>query len=402
MIASSGDVGPTGPTGPSGLVPTISTFTGTIVGTTLTVTDCDPGVIAVEQYVEGAGVADGTFATIQLTMVGTRPGGNGTYTVSVSQNVGPITMSVADAFFDSSIKLAEGHGIYQQDEHDLDLYNLLIGIREAEATIHIGDINTNGISITNDKEYKVDSALNPGTYMAVAKIDSTDNAILSSGNAVSTRIRVGGDSTNGFSYAEKFFNGGQAHIPVGLRIGNNINGGNYGAALEITTNAYSGASFASYKGSSGDPYGSFVYGARFGSPLEQVGPPTAVSPDDWLMEFGANAWDGAGLNGGGELGWRTDGAVTAGVSNPSRAELYVTATGSVNQTLGLVIDSKLTTKTYGRLQIGATVPATSAGATGDKANMMAVGGGYLYVCVADYTVGGIDIWTKTTLTGGTW
>jgi hypothetical protein len=51
---------------------------------------------------------------------------------------------------------------------------------------------------------------------------------------------------------------------------------------------------------------------------------------------------------------------------------------------------------------GGAVPASSVGLPGDMADMLAVGGGYLYVCVADYTVGGIDIWTKTTLTGGTW
>jgi hypothetical protein len=381
---------------------TTSTFTGTIAGNVLTVTGCNPGVIAWNQYIEGAGVADDTFVTTQLTYTGGRTGGNGTYRITPNQNIGPIAMYVTTVFVDSSIKLAEGHGLFQQDEHDLDLYNLLIGIKEEEATIHIGDINTNGLSLTNDKEYKIDSALNLGTYMAVAKVDATDNVILASGNAVTTKIRVGSDNTNGFGYAEKFFNGGQAHIPVGLRIGNNINAGNYGAALEVCTNAYSGASFASYKGSSGDPYGSFLFGSRFGSPLEQVGLPTAVSPEDWLMEFGAGAWDGAGLNGGGELAWRVDGTVTTGVSNPSRVEIYVTPVGSVNQTLGLVIDSKLTTKTYGRLQIGASVPATSKGATGDKANMMAVGGGFLYVCITDYTTGSADIWTKTALTGGTW
>lgn len=379
-----------------------STFTGTIAGNILTVTGCNPGVIAFNQYIKGAGVADDTFADEQLTYTGGRTGGNGTYKVSVSQAVGPIDMHVASVFVDASIKLAEGHGIFQQDEHDLDLYNLLIGIKELEATVHIGDINTNGLSLSNDKEYKFESALNLGTHMAVAKVDANDNVIIASGNAATTKIRVGSDTTNGFGYAEKFFNGGQAHIPVGLRIGNNINSGNYGAALEVCTNAYSGASFASYKGSSVDPYGSFVYGARFGSPLEQLGAPTAVSPEDWLMEFGASGWDGANLNGGGELGWRVDGTVTAGVSNPSRAEIYVTAAASVNQTLGLVIDSHLTTKTYGRLQIGATVPSTSKGATGDKANMIAVGGGFLYVCSADYTTGSANIWTKTALTGGTW
>ena len=116
------------------------------------------------------------------------------------------------------------------------------------------------------------------------------------------------------------------------------------------------------------------------------------------MEFGAAGWDGAALNGGGELAWRVDGAVTAGVSNPSRVELYVTTAGSVNQTLGLVVDSKLTVKTFGRLQVNAIIPATNKGTTGDKAGMIAVDTTHLYVCIADYTTGSPTIWTKTALT----
>lgn len=375
-------------------LPEVTTFTGAISGTTLTVTGCSVGKIAFNQYVKGSGVSDDTFINIQLT--GTS-GGNGTYSVSVSQHIAAQSMYVSSLFINAAIKLGEGQGIFQQDEHDVNLYNLLIGIKEEEATIHVGDINTNGLSLTNDKEYKIDSALNPGTYMAVAKVDSTDNVILSSGNAVTTKIRVGGDSTNGFSYAEKFYNNGQAHIPVGLRIGNNLNAQAYGAQFEITTNAYSGASFASYKSSAGDHYGSFLYGSRFGSPIEQVGAPSPVVAEDWLMEFGAAGWDGAGLNGGGELAWRVDGTVTAGSSNPSRVEIYVTPVGSVNQTLGLVIDSALTVKTYGRLQIAAIVPATNKGVAGDKSGMIAVGGGFLYACTTDFTTGVASIWTKTAL-----
>jgi hypothetical protein len=384
-------------------LPEVSNFTGAIVPGTgqytgygiLTVTNCAAGSIAWGQYVEGSGVPDDTFVVIQIT--GTS-GGNGTYQVTANTTVTSRAMYVAAVYINGSIKLAEGHGIYQQDEHDASLYNLLIGIKAEEATVHIGDVNTNGLSLTNNQEYKVDSALNPGTYMAVAKVDGSDNIVLASGNAATTKIRVGGDSTNGFSYAQKFFNGGQAHMPVGLRIGNNINAGNFGAALEVTTDAYSGASFASYKNSSGDPYGSFVYGIRFGSPLEQVGAPTKVSPEDWLMEFGASAWDGATPNGGGELAWRVDGTVTTGVSNPSRAELYVTATGTKDQTLGLVVDSHLTVRTYGRLQVNGIVPSTNKGAAGDKAGMIVVDNGYIYVCTADYTNGSPTIWTKTALT----
>lgn len=54
------------------------------------------------------------------------------------------------------------------------------------------------------------------------------------------------------------------------------------------------------------------------------------------------------------------------------------------------------------LTVISTGPTSSKGSVGDKANMISVGGGFLYVCVADYTDGNADIWTKTTLTGGAW
>jgi hypothetical protein len=49
------------------------------------------------------------------------------------------------------------------------------------------------------------------------------------------------------------------------------------------------------------------------------------------------------------------------------------------------------------------VPANSTGAAGDAAGMIAVGGGYLYVCTANWaSPGTADIWTRTLLTTGAW
>jgi hypothetical protein len=49
------------------------------------------------------------------------------------------------------------------------------------------------------------------------------------------------------------------------------------------------------------------------------------------------------------------------------------------------------------------VPANSTGAAGDAAGMIAVGGGYLYVCTANWaSPGTADIWTRTSLTTGSW
>lgn len=60
-----------------------SSFTGSIAGTTLTVTAVASGVITLGQTLSGSGVTAGTT----ITGYGTGTGGNGTYTVSASQTV---------------------------------------------------------------------------------------------------------------------------------------------------------------------------------------------------------------------------------------------------------------------------------------------------------------------------
>lgn len=68
-----------------------ATVTGSIAGTTLTVTAVASGSIHVGQTLTGAGVTAGTTVTARLT--GT--GGNGTYTVSASQTVASTTISAS-------------------------------------------------------------------------------------------------------------------------------------------------------------------------------------------------------------------------------------------------------------------------------------------------------------------
>jgi hypothetical protein len=351
-----------------------SSFTGTIAGTTLTVTDATPGTIAWEQSVEGPGVAADTFIITQLT--GTS-GGNGTYSVTVSQNVGPVTMNVAAMYLNGSLKLGVNHAIYQQDEDDATLYNFLIGIEAQEGTIHIGDINTNGVCIPNDKEYKGHSILNPGTFMSVGKVDSADQVILSSGNAANTLIRVGGDSTT-TGYGMKLVNGGQALIPVGLRIGDNVNSSIFAAPLEVGSilgaaannqSSPGGIALPTYRGTgtviANDEWGSYIYGSRYRGTINT---PLPVKDGDWLMEFGSTAFDGTNNNGGGEMAFRVDGTVT-GSANPSRWELYVTPAGANTQTLGLKVDSTLATTAYGPV-VTPPVP---------YANLTAIAGGRAFI-----------------------
>ncbi|WP_225031819.1 hypothetical protein [Paraburkholderia sp. XV] len=71
--------------------PQAAVFTGSISGTTLTVSSVASGVLAVGQYVQGA--APGTT----ITALGTGTGGAGTYTVSISQTLAASGLSAGSA-----------------------------------------------------------------------------------------------------------------------------------------------------------------------------------------------------------------------------------------------------------------------------------------------------------------
>lgn len=71
--------------------PQAAVFTGSISGTTLTVTNVASGTLAVGQYVQGA--AAGTT----ITALGSGTGGTGTYTVSTSQTLGSGQLSSGTA-----------------------------------------------------------------------------------------------------------------------------------------------------------------------------------------------------------------------------------------------------------------------------------------------------------------
>jgi hypothetical protein len=75
----------------TGTLTTGPTFegTGSIAGTTLTITAVVTGVLGVGSIIDGTGVTAGTT----ITALGTATGGVGTYTVSASQNVSATTIS---------------------------------------------------------------------------------------------------------------------------------------------------------------------------------------------------------------------------------------------------------------------------------------------------------------------
>ena len=77
--------------GPNGQIGAI--FTGSISGTTLTVTSISSGAIAIGQTISGTGVSSGTT----IVAFGTGAGGNvneaGTYTVNINQTVASTTIN---------------------------------------------------------------------------------------------------------------------------------------------------------------------------------------------------------------------------------------------------------------------------------------------------------------------
>jgi Protein of unknown function (DUF3383) len=75
-------------TGLNGALPTEASFTGSISGTTLSVTNVSSGAIAAGQTVTGTGVVTGTAGnTVVLAQLTGSVGGTGTYSVSISQTV---------------------------------------------------------------------------------------------------------------------------------------------------------------------------------------------------------------------------------------------------------------------------------------------------------------------------
>ena len=68
--------------------------TGSISGTTLTISAVTNGVLRVGSFITGTGVTAGTY----ITALGSGTGGAGTYTVSTSQSVVSTTITSGDTF----------------------------------------------------------------------------------------------------------------------------------------------------------------------------------------------------------------------------------------------------------------------------------------------------------------
>lgn len=100
VINAVGGVGGYGsfvPCNDAGTLNVTNSFTGSISGTTLTVSGFSGDAILVGHALLGTGVTEGT----NITAFGSGSGGNGTYTVSASQTVGSTTMQSGTAAFNN-------------------------------------------------------------------------------------------------------------------------------------------------------------------------------------------------------------------------------------------------------------------------------------------------------------
>jgi len=257
---------------------------------------------------------------------------------------------IGDVRFQSDVIIdSQGHSIKFQDSHDSNQHDDILSVLP-DATIVLGSGNTNGVTLLNNQDYKIESSLNPGTCQRIAIVTSDDVVHLGSSNSAETHFHAGGD--NGIAKV-KIHNGGTLDLSGDMHVaGHLLFGSDGGTVLDGNVDIVevqsgnpalgtAGVGIASYRDS--DEWGSFCFGVRYRGTLAS---PTAVHNGDYLMEFGGLGWDGAGgAIGGGELAWVVDGAPEAG-KIPSKALISVTTAAGVT-TNGLVITPDLQVEAFG-------------------------------------------------------
>jgi hypothetical protein len=104
--------------------------TGSISGTTLTVTAVSSGTLAVGAYITGTGITNGT----NITVLGTGTGGTGTYTVSASQTVSSTTITRQPAVGATFTATGAGTGTGTATFKSISSITLLGGVKEINIT----------------------------------------------------------------------------------------------------------------------------------------------------------------------------------------------------------------------------------------------------------------------------
>jgi hypothetical protein len=117
--------------------------TGSISGTTLTVTAVASGTLAVGAYITGTGITAGT----NITVLGTGTGGTGTYTVSASQTVSSTTITRQPAVGATFTATGAGTGTGTATFKSISSITLLGGVKEINI-LNAGSGYTSAPSVT--------------------------------------------------------------------------------------------------------------------------------------------------------------------------------------------------------------------------------------------------------------
>jgi hypothetical protein len=119
-----------------------ASFTGSISGTTLTISAVSSGTVAVGYLVNGGGIASGTT----ITALGTGTGGAGTYTVSASQTISSEAMTAAIPPVTANLLTVTFDGIVQAHNTYTLSNNTLTFAAAIPASVRVVDVQWQGAS----------------------------------------------------------------------------------------------------------------------------------------------------------------------------------------------------------------------------------------------------------------
>ena len=135
MIVSRGTAVGNGPVPTGGLVSPGASFTGSISGTTLTVTSVSSGVILNGSRITGGTVAANTF----ITALGSGTGGEGTYTVGTSQTVSSSSLASARPYWKFCVLLKNNVNVIGQGI-DSSVIKIKDDVVEETSVLHADDL----------------------------------------------------------------------------------------------------------------------------------------------------------------------------------------------------------------------------------------------------------------------
>lgn len=152
----------------------VPTFTGSISGTTLTVTAVASGTIGIGQAITGSGVTTGTVIVDYIS--GT--GGTGTYRVNMSQTVASTSLTggwVVNIWAGRKVKITSGTGVNQEFTVSSNTNNTLTFTAAGTAPVTanttysiLGTVNR-GTGIELNWNYGMDNPNKKGLYLIIAR-----------------------------------------------------------------------------------------------------------------------------------------------------------------------------------------------------------------------------------------